>query len=90
MNSHFRFALCLMLCALFSAEIKAGQQLWQTNSAGDDIHVFDVDSRSLVTGIVVGAKPHGIAAPHDGHVIYVSLEANGQDQGELVWIDPET
>ena len=90
MNSHFRFALCLMLCALFSAEIKAGQQLWQTNSAGDDIHVFDVNSRSLLTRIVVGAEPHGIAAPDDGHVIYVSLEANGQDRGELVWIDPKT
>jgi DNA-binding beta-propeller fold protein YncE len=62
--------------------------LWQTNSAGDDIHVFDVESRTLLRRLVVGPEPHGIAAPSDASVIHVALEANGRAHGELLWIDP--
>jgi hypothetical protein len=66
----------------------AKAQLWQTSSEGDDIHVFDLDSRKLVQRLVVGPEPHGIAAPADAHVVYVTVEANGRDRGELLWIDP--
>jgi YVTN family beta-propeller protein len=62
--------------------------LWQTSSEGDDIHIFDLESRKLVRRLVVGPEPHGIAAPADARVIYVALEANGRAHGELVWIDP--
>ncbi len=62
--------------------------LWQTNSEGDDIHVFDLESRKLAQRLVVGPQPHGIAAPADARVIYVTLEANGRAWGELLWIDP--
>ena len=38
--------------------------------------------------LVVGPEPHGIAAPADARVVYVTLEANGRARGELLWIDP--
>jgi len=66
----------------------AGPLLWQTSSAGDDIHVFDLESRELVRRLVVGPEPHGIAAPADARVVYVTLEANDRPRGELLWIDP--
>ncbi len=67
---------------------EAQQYLWQTNAAGDDVHVIDVATRTVVQRIVVGPEPHGIAAPRDRRVVYVSVEANDRDKGELVWIDP--
>jgi hypothetical protein len=66
----------------------AGPFLWQTSSEGDDIHVFDLQSRQLVRRLVVGPEPHGIAAPADARVVYVTLEANDRPRGELLWIDP--
>ena len=66
----------------------AGAFLWQTSSEGDDIHVFDLESRKLVRRLVVGPEPHGIAAPADARVVYVTLEANDRPRGELLWIDP--
>ena len=51
----------------------AGALLWQTNSEGDDLHVFHLESRQLVRRLAVGPEPHGIAAPADGSVIYVTL-----------------
>jgi DNA-binding beta-propeller fold protein YncE len=62
--------------------------LWQTNSEGDDIHIFDLESRTLVRRLVVGPEPHGIAAPADASVVHVALEANGRARGDLLWIDP--
>jgi len=69
----------------------AGQSemfLWQTNSEGTDIHVFRLDDFQLIHRLEVGPQPHGIAAPDDGRVVYVSVEANGKAAGELLWIDP--
>jgi DNA-binding beta-propeller fold protein YncE len=71
-----------------SGSAAAGPLLWQTSSEGDDIYVFDLESRQLVRRLVVGPEPHGIAAPADARVVYVTLEANDRLQGELLWIDP--
>jgi len=79
-------ALALAACAV--ASVRAEPLLWQTSSEGDDIQVFDLESRKLVRRIVVGPEPHGIAAPADARVVYVALEANGRARGELLWIDP--
>lgn len=78
----------LILSAAGAAPVAAGFMLWQTNSEGDDIHVFDLESRTLVRRLVVGPEPHGIAAPADSSVVHVALEANGRARGELLWIDP--
>ncbi len=87
---HSLLAIILPLIFTLCANAESGQFLWQTNSAGNDIHIFNIDNFELHSRLVVGADPHGIAAPDDARVIYVSLEANGQDNGEILWIDPQT
>jgi DNA-binding beta-propeller fold protein YncE len=92
----FGYQCMLLLAAWFSPWMGAasaadrGLLLWQTNSEGNDIHIFSVPDFQLVRRLEVGPEPHGIAAPDDGRMVYVSLEANGRDHGELLWIDPET
>lgn len=80
----------LLLAAAPSGPAGAGPELWQTNSRGDDIHVFDVRTHRRLQRIVVGPEPHGVAAPEDARVVYVTLEANDRPRGELLWIDPRT
>lgn len=75
-------------CCYVAAPAFAEQHLWQTNSEGSDIHIFRLSDFQLAHRLEVGPEPHGIAAPADGRVVYVSLEANGRDHGELLWIDP--
>jgi hypothetical protein len=78
----------LIACAARAGELDTF--LWQTNSEGTQVHVFRLSDFELVHKLEVGPQPHGIAAPDDGRVVYVSLEANGQAAGELLWIDPRT
>ena len=85
-----RLAILLLLTLTLGAQAQANQFLWQTNSGGNDIHIFDVDDFKLRSRLIVGPEPHGIAAPDDARVIYVSLEANGQDHGEVLWINPRS
>lgn len=70
-----------------SGPIDARQLLWQTNSAGDDIHIFDADTGVLVRRLDVGSHPHGLAATADHRTVFVTLEANGAERGALLWID---
>jgi len=84
------FATVFPVLVALSSGAVSEQFLWQTNSAGDDIHIFTLDTFELHSRLVVGPEPHGIAAPDDGRIIYVSIEANGQDQGEVVWVNPRT
>lgn len=67
---------------------KSQQKLYITNSAGDDVTVVDVATHKPIGRIVVGARPHGIAVPASQDLVLVSIEGN--DPGELVWIDPYT
>ena len=87
---HTLLAVLFPLILTLNVSAESGQFLWQTNSAGNDIHIFNIENFELQSRLVVGAEPHGIAAPDDGRVIYVSLEANGQDNGEVLWIDPQS
>lgn len=66
------------------------QYLWQTNASGNDVHVVNVSTRTVVKRLVVGPNPHGIAAPDDARVVYISVEAKSQSTGELIWVDPRT
>lgn len=59
--------------------------LWQTNAEGNDIHIFDIATGDLVERLEVGPNPHGIGAA--GDTVFVSLENNGGENGDLLWID---
>ena len=66
------------------------EYLWQTNARGDDVHIIDVEKRETVRRIQLGPNPHGIATDAAQQTIYISLERDGEDHGELLWIDPGT
>jgi DNA-binding beta-propeller fold protein YncE len=61
--------------------------LWQTNSEDNSIDIFDLNSGALVKRLEVGPQPHGLAATADHRTVFVTLEANGNAKGELLWID---
>ncbi len=85
--------VCLVVGTGVRADEPAGkvrQKLYITNSAGDDVTVVDVATHKRIGRIVVGPRPHGIAVPASQDVILVSIEGDGNDPGELVWIDPYT
>ena len=82
------FLVILLLCLAGPSE--ARDLLWQTNSGGDDIYIIAPSSGEQVKRLVVGANPHGIAATADGSTVFVSVEKNGEPNGELVWIDAQT
>ncbi len=92
LNDSHRTALTLLLALVLNLPLSAAEHqfLWQTNSAGDDVHVIDTAENKVVRRIVVGSQPHGIAAPDDASVVFVSIEAFAQKSGELIWIDPVT
>ena len=78
------------LWLLLASAAAARPELWQTSSLGDDLHVIDLETRSLLRRVRVGPNPHGIATPRDASVVFVSLEANGRERGELVWVNPRS
>ena len=74
-----------------AAQDEVGKQfLWQTNAAGDDVHVIDVATHEVVKHLKVGPNPHGIAAPDDASVVYIAIENFKSPVGELIWVNPRT
>lgn len=84
-------AVPVSMCAPSACEIVPGRAyLWQTNSEGDDAHIIDIASRSVVGRVVLGPQPHGIAAPRLASVVYITTEANGHPNGDLIALDSLT
>jgi hypothetical protein len=65
-------------------------QLWQSNAAGDDIHIYNINSGQLTKRLVVGENPHGLALVQNDKVMIVSNEYDKAKNGELVWVDTES
>ncbi len=81
----------LILCLVIQAgQARAIPYLWQTNSAGNDVYIYELETFLLVKRLEVGPEPHGIAAPDDAHVVYIALERNAAERGELLWVDPQS
>lgn len=47
--------------------------LYVTNSAGDNVNVISLKTMKIVDNIVVGKKPHGVCAPADGRMLFVTV-----------------
>ena len=90
LEKFFYCLFSLLLIAFFSSTVNGQTQLWQTNASGNDIHIFDIDNQQLIKHLIVGPEPHGITAPENADVVYVSIEHKWKPQGELLWIDPFT
>jgi DNA-binding beta-propeller fold protein YncE len=81
----------LLLCLVVQSGLAgAVPYLWQTNSAGNDVYIYELETFLLFKQLVVGPKPQGIAAPDDAHVVYISLEDKASKRGELLWVDPQS
>lgn len=89
-NKLYYFLFSFLSIVFSVPTVNAQTQLWQTNASGNDIHVFDVDTQQLIKHLIVGPEPHGIAAPDNADVVYVSIEHKWEPQGELLWINPLT
>jgi YVTN family beta-propeller protein len=83
-------ALAVGFASSTSLRAAEKQYLWQTNSAGNDVHVIDVATNKVVRNLEVGPQPHGIAASADARVIYIAIEAFKKERGELIWVNPRT
>lgn len=80
-----RVVVCTILSLLLAGGAMARQKLYVLDSAKDTVTVVDVATSRILGSIVVGAQPHGVAAPASRDVLYVSAE--GEDL--LVKIDPQ-
>ena len=78
---------CLVTPTGMAAEVP---YLWQTNAASNDIHIYELETFLLVKRLIVDAKPYGIAAPDDAHVVYISVADKTSKRSELLWVDPQT
>ena len=93
-SMRFRTFVTVFL-ALFSSSFGAADdhrpmELWQTNAHGDDIHIVEIAHHSLRKRLIVGPNPHGIATDQKQTTVFVTLERNGEKNGELLWIDPDS
>jgi len=67
----------IVLCALTPRAAEKKVRIIQTNSAGDNVHVIDPVTNTVV-GVIEGIEVnHGAAVAPDGSRIYVSNEADG-------------
>ena len=82
--------LCLAVLPVASVVAAPKQYVWQTNSQGNDTHIYSIPDHKLVKRLEVGAQPHGIAAAADASIVYMSIEAYAEPQGELIWVNPRT
>jgi YVTN family beta-propeller protein len=66
------------------------QKLYVANSAGTDLHVIDTATNKVIRRVEVGPQPHGLVATKDGKQLFLTVENDEGDAGELVWFDPVT
>jgi YVTN family beta-propeller protein len=57
-------------------EARPASKLYVTNSAGDDIHIIDLDKLQVVGRIQTADRPHGAAVSADGRRFFSSIESD--------------
>ena len=70
--------VCLVSWLCLSPSAVAEQKLYVLWSAGDSVSSIDVATDRILTRIVVGQLPHGIASPASQDVLYVTAEGDDQ------------
>jgi YVTN family beta-propeller protein len=64
------------------------QKLYVANSAGTNLHIIDTATNKVIKTVEVGPQPHGLVATKDGKQLFLTIENESGDEGELVWFDP--
>ena len=72
------------------AALPAAPKLYVANSAGNDLHVIDTATNTVIKRIEVGPEPHGLVATADGKQLFLTIENTKGERGELLWYDPAT
>jgi YVTN family beta-propeller protein len=57
---------------------QATPMLYVTNSGGNDVNVISLKTMKRVDDIVVGQKPHGVCAPADGRVLFITIMSTSE------------
>lgn len=67
----------LALSAIHAAAAASAARmlLYVDNSLGDDISVIDLANFRVVNTLKVGNQPHGLCAPADGRILFVTIES---------------
>lgn len=92
-----KFTLAIVTALTLAPALPAASvRVFQTNSAGDDIHVIDPKTNKVVLRIKDIEVPHGITFSPDGSRAYVSCEADSTlkavdaKTGKTLWSAPLT
>jgi YVTN family beta-propeller protein len=72
------------------AALPAAPKLYVANSAGNDLHVIDTATNTVIQRVEVGPEPHGLVATADGKQLFLTIENTKGEHGELLWYDPAT
>lgn len=59
------------------AAAQSRQKLYVLHSQGDELSIIDVATSEIIGTLQVGKRPHGVAAPASGKLLYVTIE--GED-----------
>jgi YVTN family beta-propeller protein len=59
-----------------SYRIQTRSKLYVTNSAGENVHVIDLDTFKIIREIKTGERPHGAAVSADGQRFFSSIESD--------------
>jgi YVTN family beta-propeller protein len=62
-------------------------KLYVANASGNDIHVIDSRTNKVIKRVEVGPNPHGLVATARGDRLFLTIENNAGEEGELVWFD---
>jgi YVTN family beta-propeller protein len=66
------------------------QKLYVANSGGTDLHIIDTATNKVIKVVELGPNPHGLVATRDGKQLFLTIENENGDEGELLWFDPVT
>jgi YVTN family beta-propeller protein len=80
----------ILLLACAAPEPAVPQKLYVANSAGNDLHIIDTATNKVIKRVEVGPNPHGLVATKDGKRLFLTIENENGEEGELVWFDAIT
>src|SRR6516164_5256936 len=79
---HFRYITVLFALPLLASNVR----VYQTNSAGDEVHIIDPATNKVVQTVKDIEVPHGVTFAPDGKRAYITCEAE-----KTVWaVDTKT
>ena len=70
------------------AALPAAPKLYVANSAGNDLHVIDTATNSVIKRVEVGPEPHGLVATADGKQLFLTIENTKGERWRIAVVRP--